>query len=143
MGDRTLGVAGIALAAFYIWSATLIEESFISDPVGPKAFPYIIGGLLAISSVAVVLRPDPAPVWPAAARLLEIAVAVALLIAYGYALPAVGFVIATTVGAAYLSWRLGTAPLQALLAGVATALGIYVVFHLGLGLSLAKGPLGI
>jgi len=43
---------------------------------------------------------------------------------------------------AYLSWRLGTKPLSSLVTGVATSAGIYLVFHLILGLSLAKGPLG-
>ncbi|MCB1402853.1 MAG: tripartite tricarboxylate transporter TctB family protein, partial [Rhodobacteraceae bacterium] len=58
------------------------------------------------------------------------------------ALPQVGFLIATAVTAAYLSWRLGTAPLYAVAAGIAISIGIYVVFHLILGLSLAKGPFG-
>ncbi len=65
-----------------------------------------------------------------------------VLVAYAYALPAIGFLIATAITAAYLSWRLGTAPLPALASGIATSIGIYVVFHLILGLSLAKGPFG-
>ena len=36
MSDRILGVVGLALAAFFIWQATQIELSFISDPVGPR-----------------------------------------------------------------------------------------------------------
>ncbi len=138
-----LGAAGLALSAFYLWATTLIEVSFISDPAGAKAFPIVIGVLLATSSLAIILRPDPAPIWPPLARLLEIGYAIAVMIAYAYALPEVGFVIATVVATTYLCWRLDAHPLQALLAGVATALGIYIVFHLGLGLSLAKGPLGI
>jgi putative tricarboxylic transport membrane protein len=51
-------------------------------------------------------------------------------------------VIATAIAAAYLTWRLGTGLLWSVLYGVLTALGIYVVFHLVLGLSLAEGPLG-
>ena len=45
----------------------------------------------------------------------------------------------------YLSSELGPYwqnPLLALVAGVAIAVGIYVVFHLVLGLSLARGPWG-
>lgn len=142
MGDRALGGVGLVLAAFYIWQTTLIQESFISDPVGPKGFPFIIGGLLVLASLAVLLRPDPKPHWPAAGRLLEVAVSVAVLVAYAIVLPQAGFVIATAVAAAYFSWRLGAPPLHAAAAGVAIALGIFVVFHLALGLNLAKGPLG-
>lgn len=142
MGDRLFGGIGIVLAAFFIWQATTIQESFIQDPVGPKTFPIIIGLLLGISSLVILLRPDPKPDWPAAGRLAEIAGAVVVLLAYAYALPEVGFLIATAITAAYLSWRLGTAPLHALAAGIAISIGIYVVFHLILGLSLAKGPFG-
>jgi putative tricarboxylic transport membrane protein len=142
MGDRLFGGIGLALAAFYIWQATQIQVSFITDPVGPKTFPIIIGLLLGISSLVILLKPDPKPHWPALGRLAEIGLAVVVLVAYAYALPVAGFVIATALAAAFLSWRLGTSPLQALVSGVATSIGIYVVFHLILGLSLAEGPLG-
>ena len=142
MGDRLFGGIGLLLAAFFIWQATQIQVSFISDPVGPKTFPIIIGVLLGLSSLTMILRPDPKPHWPALSGMLEIAIAVAVLVVYAYALPQIGFLIATALAAAFLGWRLGTAPLQAILAGIATSVGIYVVFHLILGLSLAKGPLG-
>ena len=142
MGDRIFGGFGLALAAFFIWNATQIQTSFISDPVGPKTFPIIIGVLLGLSSLAMILRPDPKPHWPALSGMAEIAIAVAVLVVYAYALPQIGFLIATALAAAFLGWRLGTAPLQAILAGIATSVGIYIVFHLILGLSLAKGPLG-
>jgi putative tricarboxylic transport membrane protein len=142
MGDRIFGIIGLLLAGFYAWRGTLIQESFIQDPVGPKAFPFIIAGVLALSSLVFVLKPDPAPDWPAAGRIFEIAVSVAMLIAYALALPEAGFVLSTAVAASYLSWRLGAAPLHSIIAGIAIAVGIYVVFHLILGLSLARGPWG-
>jgi putative tricarboxylic transport membrane protein len=142
MGDRLFGGIGLALAAFFIWQATQIQLSFISDPVGPRTFPIIIGVLLGIASLVMILRPDPKPHWPSVGRLAEIGAAVLVLVAYSQALPALGFLISTALTAAYLTWRLGTAPLMSLVAGIATAVGIYVVFHLILGLSLATGPFG-
>ena len=142
MSDRIFGGFGLALAAFFIWQATQIQLSFISDPVGPRVFPMIIGGVLGLASLVVLIRPGSAPHWPAAARLLEIAAAVAVMIAYAQLLPIVGFVIATACAAAFLTWRLGTPPLWSLLAGTLTSLGIYTVFRLILGLSLARGPFG-
>jgi putative tricarboxylic transport membrane protein len=142
MGDRALGGFGLALAAFFIWQATQIEESFISDPVGPKIFPMIIGGVFALASLAIILRPDAPPEWPSAARLGEVALAALVMVLYALALPRFGFVASTAVASAFLSWRLGTAVLTAMLAGVLIAVGIYAVFHLALGLSLAKGPWG-
>jgi putative tricarboxylic transport membrane protein len=142
MSDRIFGAFGIALAIFYAFAASRVEESFLTDTVGPKAFPFIIAAILGLSSAAIALRPDARPAWPPAARLAEIAAAVVVMILYAAALPRAGFVVATTLAAAYLSWRLGSKPLSAAISGVGISVGIYLVFHLVLGLSLARGPLG-
>ncbi|MBR9765507.1 MAG: tripartite tricarboxylate transporter TctB family protein, partial [Rhodobacteraceae bacterium] len=127
---------------FYAWATLQIQESFLSDEVGPKTFPLVIAFILGLSSIVIALRPDENPVWPPLSRLAEIAAAVVVMILYAQFLPEAGFVIATALAAAYLTWRLGTRPLQSLLVGVCTSVGIYVIFHLVLGLSLARGPLG-
>ncbi|MEW2914824.1 MULTISPECIES: tripartite tricarboxylate transporter TctB family protein [unclassified Leisingera] len=142
MSDRIFGVFGMILAAGYVFAALAIEESFLSDAVGPKAFPLIIAAILGLSSAVIALRPDPEPHWPALGRLAEVAAAVVVLILYAEMLPVAGFVIATAFAAAYLAWRLGSGPLEAAAVGAGTSVGIYVTFHLILGLSLAKGPLG-
>lgn len=139
MSDRIFGVFGVCLAIFYAFAALQIEESFLSDAVGPKAFPLIIATILGISSAVIALRPDPEPAWPALPRLAEIAAAVVMMVLYAQFLPVVGFVVATTVAAAYLSWRLGSAPVEAALVGLGTGVGIYVIFHIVLGLSMARG----
>ena len=142
MSDRIFGVFGLLLAIGYAMSAFAIEESFLSDAVGPKAFPLIIATIFGLSSLAIALRPDPEPQWPSLMRFVEILAAVVVMILYAEFLPIAGFVAATAVAAAYLSWRLGSAPLESVLVGVGSSIGIYVVFHLLLGLSLARGPWG-
>lgn len=142
MSDRILGGFGLFLAVFFMWQATQIEISPFSDIVGPTVFPIIICAVLALSSIYFIIKPDAAPTWPASARLFEIAMAVAVMVLYAELLPVLGFLIATAAASAYLTWRLGTAPLQSVLVGVLTSGGIYVVFRLILGLSLAKGPFG-
>lgn len=142
MSDRIFGGIGVLLSLFFIWQATLVQKSPFSDIVGPTAFPVIIGCILGVSSLYILLKPDEAPSWPAAGRMLEIVMAVVVMIAYALALPELGFLIATALASAYLSWRLGTAPLPSILVGVLTSGGIYVVFRLILGLSLARGPFG-
>lgn len=142
MSDRIFGGIGILLAIFYAWQATIIQESFLSDAVGPKTFPIIIAIVLGLSSVWFLIKPDPAPSWPNAGRLTEIVFAALVMLAYAQALPELGFLIATALAAGYLTWRLGTRPLQSVVVGVCTSGGIYVVFRLILGLSLARGPFG-
>ncbi|MEP1934364.1 MAG: tripartite tricarboxylate transporter TctB family protein [Roseibium sp.] len=142
MSDRIFGVVGLVLAFGYAWAALIIEESFLSDAVGPKAFPLIIAGVLALSSLAIIAKPDTAPDWPPLGRLMEVAMAVLVMILYAIMLPELGFVFATALAATYLTWRLGSTPVSSVIAGSLTSVGIYVIFHLVLGLSLAKGPLG-
>lgn len=142
MSDRIFGGVGLVLAIFFAWQASIIEESFLSDAVGPKMFPYIIAAMMGLASVYFLLRPDPEPTWPRAGRLAEIGLAAAVMFAYALALPELGFVIATAFAAAYLTWRLGSRPLESLVIGIGTSVGIYIIFRLVLGLSLARGPLG-
>lgn len=142
MSDRIFGVVGLLLALGYAWAALLIQESFLSDAVGPKAFPLIIAAVLGLSSLVIILKPDTGPDWPSLGRLVEVAAAVVVMILYAQLLPVIGFVFATALAATYLTWRLGSGPLASVVTGSLTSIGIYAVFHLALGLSLAKGPLG-
>ena len=140
--DRILGAVCLLLGVAFIWGAARVQVGFIVDPLGPRSFPVIIGIVLILGALFVLLRPDPEPQWPVLSRALEIIAAVAVLIGYAQALEPVGFVIATAVAAALLSWRLGSTLGGAMMSGVGISVGIYTVFHLILGLSLAKGPLG-
>ncbi|WP_170404640.1 tripartite tricarboxylate transporter TctB family protein [Ruegeria arenilitoris] len=142
MSDRIFGVVGLLLAIGFAFSALAIEESFLSDAVGPKAFPLIIAAILGLSSIVIALRPDTEPEWPTLSRLVEVGAAVVMMILYAELLPEIGFVIATAFAATYLAWRLGSGPFESVLVGIGTSVGIYVIFHLVLGLSLARGPLG-
>lgn len=142
MSDRIFGAVGLLLAIGFAFAAFAIEESFLSDAVGPKAFPLIISVILGLSSIVIALRPDEEPNWPTLGRLTEVLAAAVVMILYAELLPELGFVIATVFAAAYLTWRLGSGLIGSILTGLGTSIGIYVIFHLVLGLSLARGPLG-
>ncbi len=142
MSDRIFGGIGLILALFYGWQAAIIQESFLTDTVGPKMFPFIIAAMMGLSSIYFLLKPDPEPHWPRAGRLAEIGLAALVLAAYAELLPVAGFLISTAIAAAYLTWRLGSGLIESLIIGVGTSVGIYVIFRLVLGLSLARGPFG-
>ena len=65
MSDRIFGIFGVLLAIGFAAAALTIEESFLSDAVGPKGFPLIIAVVLGLSSAVIALKPDPEPIWPA------------------------------------------------------------------------------
>lgn len=143
MSDRLLGGIFLVLALAFIAGATQIESALIFDALGPKTFPIIIGVLLAIASLYPLLRPDPEPDWPSAGRALGIGGALLVMLVYALLLEPLGFVVATALAAGALSWSLGARPALAALTGIGVSIGIYALFHLILGLSLARGPLGI
>ena len=142
VSDRILGGFGLLLALTFVWRATLIEQSPFSDIVGPRVFPLIICTVMALCSLYFIVKPDTDPAWPAVGRLFEILMAVVVMVLYAELLPVLGFLVATALASAYLTWRLGTKPLPSVIVGVLIAVGIYIVFKLILGLSLAEGPLG-
>ncbi len=142
MSDRIFAVIVLLFAALMAWAGTQIEESFIQDPLGPKAFPLLIAALMAVSAVVIFLKPDSAPHWPGLFKVLELLATAAVLVVYAYLLPVAGFVLSTAVTAAFLSWRLGATARQAVSGGVWISLGIYVVFQHAMSVNLAKGPWG-
>jgi putative tricarboxylic transport membrane protein len=56
MANRITAVFAFALAALYIYATSLFPALDISDPLGPKAFPYMIGTGLLLSAVALLVQ---------------------------------------------------------------------------------------
>ena len=142
MNERIFGIFSLIIACSYIYVASLTQLSFISDPVGPKIFPYMIGFFFIISSIFLIIKPELNPKWPRLYRFLEIVFITIVLIVYAYSLPTVGFVISTLIATFILSWRLGAKIFEALIFGLVVSFTIYFLFHNVLGLSLAEGIWG-
>jgi putative tricarboxylic transport membrane protein len=142
MNDRVFGVFTLLLSVFYIFSAYIVEESFISDHIGPKIYPYIVSFFLITSSLFLVFKPDIKPVWPKFNKIIEIFMTALILIIYAIFLPVIGFVFSTFFAASFISWRLGAKLTSAFSAGLIISVTIFILFRKVLGLSLATGPLG-
>ena len=141
--DRVFGLVVLMAAAAHIAAATQIQSSFLSDPVGSKAFPIIIGVVAAICGFVLMVKPDPEPDWPASRTLIAILVAVVVLIAYAYALKPMGFLIPTAFTAAILSYQISPRPVPAAIAGVSLSVGLFSLFKFALGLGLVAFPKGL
>lgn len=141
--DRIFGLIILFASLGYIAAATQIQTSFLADPVGPKAFPMLIGGVAAVSALALIFRPDPDPLWPGLRIWGALAVAVIVLIAYAYALKPFGFLIPTAITAAVLSFQISSRPLPALLTGAGLSVGLFVLFKYVLDLGLVALPKGL
>ena len=113
-----------------------IQTSFLSDPVGPKAFPILIGSVAAIASLFIIIKPDADPEWPTTRVFGALAIAVLSLIAYSYALKPFGFIVPTAIVASILSYQLKPQKIMAVLAGIGLSLGLFIIFKFALGLNL-------
>ncbi|WP_149140529.1 tripartite tricarboxylate transporter TctB family protein [Gemmobacter caeruleus] len=141
-GDRIFGLVIIVVALGYILSAHGIETSFMSDPVGPRIFPYMIAGVMILCSLVMVLKPDPDADWPSGAVLGQLALALVMLLAYAFLITPLGFILPTILVAGVLSWQISGRPVPAALTGLGLGIGLFVLFRIILGLGLRGLPAG-
>jgi len=144
ISDRIFGLVVLMAALAFIASATQIQTSFMSDPVGPKAFPMIVGAIAGLCGLVMMIRPDPDPSWPKGRTFFALVVAIIVLIGYAYALKPLGFLIPTAIAAAILSYQISSRVVPAILSGLGLSVGLFLLFKFALGLGLeafAKGLL--
>ncbi|MBB5722748.1 putative tricarboxylic transport membrane protein [Loktanella ponticola] len=142
LSDRIFGLAVILVALVYIASAMQIQVSFLSDPVGSKAFPIGVASVAIICAVVMILRPDEEPEWPELWTVFSIIISIVLLIGYSYALKPLGFIIPTAIVASALSYQITPKPKFAVLSGLGLSLGLFVLFKFILDLGLIGFPKG-
>ena len=94
--DRVFGVLMIVLAVAYGWGATQFPEPFGgAEAVGPETFPYLLAVVLGLSSLYMVVRPDPDNAWPWSRTGVELIIALVVLVLYAALLQPLGFILAT------------------------------------------------
>lgn len=140
VADRYFGLFMLVTALGYILNATTIQDSFITDPVGPRLFPYIIGCAIVISAIAMIVKPDPDAAWPGMSILLQLAIALIVLLGYAFLIKPLGFVLTTVLAAGVLAYQISHRPVASVLTGVGLGVGLYVLFKFVLGLSLQGLP---
>ena len=138
--DRIFGLFMMVLALGYILSAMGIQTSFMSDPVGPRVFPYLVAGVVMLCSLSLILRPDSNADWPRGVMLAKMAFSVVLLVAYALMIRPLGFILPTVIVAGLLSYQINPRPVPAALSGLGLGIGLYVLFKVILGLGLKGLP---
>ena len=139
-GDRIFGLVMLALALGYLLNATAIQTSFLSDPVGPRLFPYMVGGVIILCALTMILRPDPDVDWPGGLLLLKLGVALVVLLGYAMLIRPLGFILPTVLAAGILSYQISPRPVPAALSGLGLGIGLFVLFKFILGLGLQGLP---
>ncbi|RAR64311.1 putative tricarboxylic transport membrane protein [Onishia taeanensis] len=140
--DRIFGVLMIVLAVAYGWGATQFPEPFGGgvEAVGPETFPYLLAVVLILSSLYMIVRPDPDNAWPWSRTGLELVIAVVVLVFYAMLLQPLGFIPSTLLAVGTLCWRMGAPPVKAYLTGAIAGVVVFLIFNFALDLAL---PLGL
>ncbi|WP_176559518.1 tripartite tricarboxylate transporter TctB family protein [Rubellimicrobium roseum] len=139
--DRALGLIFLVLGIGAMWHAQSLQVAFAADPIGPKPFPTIVGGVLALAGAALLIRPERMA-WHPGSWSKVAAVAVASIV-YPEVLIPIGFVPATSLLCLVLARALGGGWVQSIIASAITAAAIFALIDVLLGLPLPRGPLGV
>ncbi|TCK16459.1 tripartite tricarboxylate transporter TctB family protein [Marinobacterium mangrovicola] len=137
--DRVLSVLLLGLAAFIAVQANQLDVPFSYDPVGPKAFPMLLSGILGLLSVILFFRPGPGGSWPRGPLLLRLIGVLVLLGLYAWFFTLAGYLITTAITAAVLAWLFNSGPVKAVISGILLSIGSYLLFTYALGITLPWG----
>ncbi|MCQ4345896.1 tripartite tricarboxylate transporter TctB family protein [Pseudomonas stutzeri] len=140
MYDRLFGSVWLLLCAGLAVIAWGFQPPFSYDPVGPRAYPLLLLGLLGAGALWLVIRPVLHRHLLNAAQSLRALLCVAGLLAFALLFEPLGFVPATALAAAGLGLLFGGRPLPCALSGVVMGLLLYLLFDLLLDVPL---PLGV
>ncbi|MBT9369872.1 tripartite tricarboxylate transporter TctB family protein [Rhizobium sp. CSW-27] len=138
---RAAALCLLALAIAYGIGGSVIEYAFSSDPLGPRAFPVALAGVLALLAVWYFFAPGPAEGFPTGGLLVRVlAVPVLLVVSVALFEPA-GFaasIFVLTLGSALI---FGAPPMKALIGAIGHAALWWFVFFYLLGVYLPVGTL--
>jgi putative tricarboxylic transport membrane protein len=148
--DRIIGGLAILLAAVYLYATAQIPALEIGDPLGPKAFPILLGIALILAAILLLietLKPDDTAsvdAGPVYRRHLWLIGAVTLWTAlYFWVFDRAGYLVSTVVYLLALTVVFNAGKWVAnVLTSVLFAIGSYVLFVKILGVTLPVGILG-
>jgi putative tricarboxylic transport membrane protein len=144
MSDRILGAVCVVASAGIAWAARDYAAAISYEPVGPRAFPLLLAGLMAVSGLWLVLRPTlrgggafhGVPLKPTA-------LCMAAVLAYALLFEAVGFTLATAAMALPVGMAFGGSWKQSLAAGVGLGVVLFFLFDKLLDVVLPTGLLSM
>ena len=164
MKDRLLGLAVVLVAIGLYWFGRDLKAPISYEPVGPRAFPMMLAGLLAVAGFWLLLRggtsgsaaATPVPAEPVAAATADVEAAterldmpmlglgvILTLIAvafYAGLFETLGFIVATAAMAIAVGRLFGGRWGSCIVVGVSMGIGLFILFDKLLDVTL---PLGL
>jgi putative tricarboxylic transport membrane protein len=141
MSDRILGAACLVAGAGMAWAAHDYAAPISYEPVGPRAFPLLLAGFMALAGGWLIARPGPQVFGLSREHLKPIALAVVAVFVYAALFETIGFPLATAVMALPVGMAFGGSWKQSLAGGIAMGLVLYLLFDKLLDVVLPTGLL--
>jgi putative tricarboxylic transport membrane protein len=139
--ERVTGMAIVLLGVGTALVARGFRVGFLTDPIGPRALPWLASALLGLGGVLMIVRPMPrARGAPTAAR-GRVILAVATFALYAIVLASLGFILATTLLMVLLARFFGGRIVPGLVAGLVFSASLWLLFAHVLGVPLPVGSL--
>jgi putative tricarboxylic transport membrane protein len=140
--DRVGALAILAVGILYLWQVISMPSASIGDPLGPKAFPLLLGILMILLGISIFFKPGEGVEISFGKKTLGSVMGLAVLLGvYGYTLPWIGYLLGTFLFLSITSRLLGEKSwILNILLSAGVSLGIYGLFTRILGIPL---PLGI
>ncbi|MCI0371047.1 MAG: tripartite tricarboxylate transporter TctB family protein [candidate division NC10 bacterium] len=144
--DRAAALAILAGAVAYLVGARRLVSPAMADPLGPSAFPTLLGGSLVLLAVVLLLFPPASPGEPAPpggkglARFGRSGLVIALLLGNALTMEWLGYSLSTFTFFLGALTVLGEKPWpRGLLHSLAFTAGLYLLFARALNLRLPIG----
>lgn len=123
--------------AFVAWG---FQAPFAYDPVGPRAYPLLLLGLMGAGSLWLVIKPGLMEQQLHIPTVKRSAMCVLVLLAYALTFEPLGFVLSTSVAVFLLGLLFTGRPLPCLISAVLMGILLFVLFDYLLDVPL---PLGV
>jgi len=141
MSDRVFALVWLGVCALIVMQMLALSVPFAYEPVGPKAFPILLAGLMAACCVALLAKPERDIDWPGADLLGKGSVLIGVLLAYATFFETLGFPMATAAMVLAVNRLFGGRWRSALMTAVLVGVGGYLLFDRLLEVSLPAGQI--
>ena len=141
MSDRIFSALWLAFCAAVGWMAWQIEAPISYEPIGPRAYPLLLAGIMAAATAWLLLKPDPEPEWPAGPMRVKAAVLFGAFLAYALLFEWLGFPLSTALATVALGRLFGGRWAQCIAGGTGLGVGLWFFFDKLLDVTLPLGRL--
>ncbi|KTR99543.1 tripartite tricarboxylate transporter TctB family protein [Pantoea dispersa] len=139
MSDRIFAAVWLVLCLAGLFIGWQIQSEYSYEPVGPRPFPLLLLGLMAICAVMMLLRKPDSVQWPVASTLKRLLALCVMLIVYGWLFERLGFALCTTLLTFGIGMLFGARWWAAALSGAVMGISLFYAFDHLLDVTLPFG----